>query len=67
MQRIQILLALTLAISVSLNLFTVSSASAAPLANVTNDQPAIDFPNTITFHANIKADSNFIFRDLTEN
>ncbi|MEP6895326.1 MAG: peptidase MA family metallohydrolase [Chloroflexota bacterium] len=60
MQRIQILLALTLAISVSLNLFTVSSASAAPLANVTNDQPAIDFPNTITFHANIKADSNII-------
>jgi len=54
MQRIKILLALFL----SLNLFTVSIVSAAPLADVTNDQPAIDFPNTITFHANIKSDSN---------
>jgi hypothetical protein len=54
MRRIQFLLAFIL----SLNLFTVSTASAAPLADVTKDQPTIDFPNTITFHASIKSDSN---------
>jgi len=58
MRRIQILLALTLAISVSLNLFTVSTASAASLADVTDDQPVIQFPNTITFHAKITASAN---------
>ena len=66
MQRIQILLALTLTISVSLNpsvtlragLFAVPAVFAAPLANVTDDQPAIDFPNTITFHAKLTANSN---------
>ncbi len=54
MRRIQILLAFIL----SLNLFIVPSAFAAPLANVTDDQPVIDFPNTITFHAKLTANSN---------
>jgi len=54
MRRIQILLAIVL----SLNLFTVSPAFAAPLADVTNDKPIIEFPNTITFQANISANSN---------
>ncbi|MEP7137200.1 MAG: peptidase MA family metallohydrolase [Chloroflexota bacterium] len=54
MRRIQILLALIL----SLNLFAVPSAFAAPQADVTNDQPVIQFPNTITFQATIKASAN---------
>ncbi len=54
MRRIQILLAFIL----SLNLFTVPSVFTAPQANVTDDQPAIDFPNTITFHAKLTANSN---------
>src|SRR5258706_6054476 len=54
MRRIQILLAFIL----SLNLFTVPSVFAAPQANVTGDQPVIDFPNTITFHAKLTANSN---------
>ena len=58
MRRIQILLALTLTISVSLNLFIVPSAFAAPQADVTNDQPVIQFPNTITFQATIKTSAN---------
>ena len=53
MRRIQILLAfvlsLTLSFTLRAGLFTVSTASAAPLADVTHDQPTIDFPNTITF------------------
>jgi hypothetical protein len=58
MRRIQILLALTLTISVSLNLFAVPSAFAAHQADVTNDQPVIQFPNTITFRATITANAN---------
>jgi len=58
MRRIQIILALTLAISVSLNLLAVSTAFAAPQADVTNDQPVIQFPNTITFQATLKASAN---------
>jgi hypothetical protein len=54
MRRIQILLALVL----SLNLFTVPPALAAPQADVTNDQPVIQFPNTITFRAKITGDAN---------
>ena len=54
MRRIQILFALIL----SLNLFSVPSAFAAPLADVTNDQPVIQFPNTITFSAKITANVN---------
>lgn len=54
MRRIQILLALVL----SLNLFTVPSALAAPQADVTNDQPVIQFPNTITFRAKITGNAN---------
>lgn len=54
MRRIQILLALVL----SLNLFTVPSVLAAPQADVTNDQPVIQFPNTITFRAKITSDAN---------
>ena len=54
MRRIQILLALVL----SLNLFAVPSALAAPQADVTNDQPVIQFPNTITFRAKITGDAN---------
>lgn len=58
MRRIQILLALALTISVSLNLFAVPPAFAAPQADVTNDQPVIQFPNTITFRAKITASAN---------
>ena len=54
MRRIQILLALIL----GLNLFTVPSAFAAPQADVANDQPVIQFPNTITFQAKITASAN---------
>lgn len=54
MRRIQILLALVL----SLNLFAVPSALAAPQADVTNDQPVIQFPNTITFRAKITGNAN---------
>ncbi len=54
MRRIQILLALIL----SLNLFTVPAVFAASQTNVTDDQPVIDFPNTITFHAKLTANSN---------
>jgi len=54
MRRIQILLALIL----SLNLFTVPTAFAAPQADVANDQPVIQFPNTITFQAKITASAN---------
>ncbi len=54
MRRIKILLALTL----SLNLFTVPSAFAAPQADVANDSPIIEFPNTITFRAQITASAN---------
>ncbi len=55
MQRIQILLALIL---ISLNLFFVSPASAAPQADVADDQPVLQFPNTITFQARITASAN---------
>ena len=54
MRRIQILLALVL----SVNLFAVPSALAAPQADVTNDQPVIQFPNTITFRAKITGNAN---------
>ena len=54
MRRIQILLALIL----SLSLLAVPRVSAAPLADVTNDQPKLDFPNTITFQATISANAN---------
>jgi len=54
MRRIQILLALIL----SLNLFTVPTTFAAPQADVANDQPVIQFPNTITFQAKITASTN---------
>lgn len=54
MQRIQILLALIL----TLNLLVVPTASAAPQADVTGDQPILDFPNTVTFRAQIAANAN---------
>ena len=54
MRRIQILLALIL----SLSLLAVPRVSAAPLADVTKDQPKLDFPNTITFQATISAATN---------
>jgi len=54
MRRIPILLAIVL----SLNLLAVPSAFAAPLADVTDDQPIIDFPNTVTFRATITASAN---------
>jgi len=54
MRRIQILLALIL----SLSLLAVPRVSAAPLADVTHDQPKLDFPNTITFQATISANAN---------
>lgn len=52
MQRIKLLLALIL----SLSLLAVPIASAAPQADVTNDEPLIRFPNTITFRATLTAD-----------
>jgi hypothetical protein len=58
MRRIQILFALTLAISVSLNLFNAPTVYAAPQADVANDTPIIEFPNMITFQAKITADAN---------
>jgi len=54
MRRIQILLALIL----SWSLFAVPVVFAAPQADVTNDQPVIQFPNTITFNAKITANAN---------
>jgi hypothetical protein len=54
MRRIQILLAFIL----SLSLFAATPTLAAPLADVTGDQPVIAFPNTITFRAKISADAN---------
>ncbi len=54
MRRIQILLTFIL----SVNLFAVQPASAAPRTEVTGDQPIITFPNTITFNARISADAN---------
>jgi len=53
MQRISILLALIL----SLNLLAVPSAFAAPLADVTNDQIRINFPESATFSATLTSDS----------
>ncbi len=62
MRRIQILLALVLSLTPSITLraglFTVPSAFAAPQADVTNDSPIIEFPNTITFRAQITANAN---------
>jgi len=54
MRRIQILFTLIL----SLNLLIATPAFAAPQANVTNDQPVLDFPNTVTFNATINANAN---------
>jgi len=54
MRRIQILFTLIL----SLNLLIATPALAAPQANVTNDQPVLDFPNTVTFNATISANAN---------
>jgi len=53
MRRIQILLTFIL----GLNLFIVSPALATPQADVTGDQPVIDFPNTVTFSATIAGDA----------
>jgi len=54
MQRIKILFVLIL----SLNLLIVPKAFAAPQANVSGDQPVINFPNTISFSAKIANDTN---------
>jgi len=54
MRKHQILLALIL----SFSLLAVPTVSAAPLTEVTGDQPILDFPNTITFHTKISANSN---------
>ncbi|HXD11989.1 MAG TPA: peptidase MA family metallohydrolase [Anaerolineales bacterium] len=54
MRRRQLLLTLIL----SLSLFAVPTVSAAPLAEVSGDQPILDFPNTITFQARISANAN---------
>ncbi|HXF84271.1 MAG TPA: peptidase MA family metallohydrolase [Anaerolineales bacterium] len=51
MYRMPLLLTLLL----SLSLFAVSPAFASPRAEVTDDQPLIAFPNTVTFHATLKA------------
>ena len=47
-----------LALMLSLGLLAVPRVSAAPLADVTSDQPVINFPNTITFHAKLSANTN---------
>ena len=62
MQRISILLALILSVLLSsqaeaLNLLAVPPASAAPLADVTNDQIRINFPESATFSATLTSDS----------
>ena len=54
MQRIQILFTLLL----SLNLLIVKPAFAAPQADVTDDKVTINFPNTATFSATLKGNSN---------
>ena len=54
MRRLQILLAFVL----SLNLLITYQVSAAPLTDVTGDQPILDFPNSITFRAKISASAN---------
>jgi hypothetical protein len=54
MRRILTLLTFIL----NLNLFVVQPVFAAPQADVTNDQATINFPTTVTFSANIKADAN---------
>ena len=54
MRRIPILLTIIL----TLSLFPAPPVFAAPSANVTNDSPTLDFPNTITFRATITADNN---------
>jgi len=54
MQRIQILVSFI----ISLSLFIPTPAFAAPQADVTNDQAILNFPNTATFTATLKADSN---------
>lgn len=62
MRRIQILLALILSLTLSFTLraglFAVPPAFAAPQVDAANDQPVIQFPNTITFHAKITASTN---------
>jgi len=62
MQGIPILLALILSVLLSsqaeaLNLLAVPPASAAPLADVTNDQIRINFPESATFSATLTSDS----------
>jgi hypothetical protein len=52
----RILLLITLVLNFSLP--TVQPALAAPQADVTNEQPVIAFPNTITFNATINSDAN---------
>lgn len=53
MQRISTLLALIL----SLQLFVVPPASAAPLADVRNNQITMNFPESATFNATLTSDS----------
>ncbi len=54
MRRIQILFTFIL----SLNLLVVSPVLAAPQAEVTGDQPVVDFPNTVTFSATITGNTD---------
>jgi hypothetical protein len=54
MRRILTLLTIIL----TLNLFAVQPALAAPQADASNDQAIIAFPNTVTFSATIEASAN---------
>jgi len=53
MRKLQILLTIIL----TLSLLPITPASAAPLADVTENNPFLEFPNTITFHATITSSS----------
>lgn len=58
MQRKTALLILTFSLlAASLAFAAPRAASAAPAANVTNDRPALDFPDSITFQATITGEA----------
>ncbi|MBI3737811.1 MAG: hypothetical protein HY258_02060, partial [Chloroflexi bacterium] len=48
---------ITFLILTAIALLPLQSVSASRLADVTDDQPTLDFPNNITFHARITGSS----------
>src|SRR4030095_3298598 len=57
-RKIAVLLALTLTISVSLKLFAVRPAFAAPQAEVDRNEIPMNFPESATFSATLTSDSD---------